>query len=309
MKKLIAFFLTTCMIFCLFPLAVWADGTAEAAVPEVTIEGLLAANTREAIFSRHDTMLVHREDEFGEATTFLTEEYAYDADARQLFDSTDNWRLFTVNHEDAFAFDWYAMADGEREEMIWKPEYLFPYYNEEVMLKEEITDVAVNEDGSLTVTLLLGAEDFAAFQEAYGNPLPEEYAGMESLFVATVDAGTLEALVTEEYTVLGEEQEMLCRTELTYDAEIPEECAEMLSLAEEFRTAEPENPRTVTMIYDAGTEKEESFSVVTDRKFRVVPILREGYELYSDPEGTELFVGSDEVTDATIYAFVPEQAE
>ena len=265
---------------------------------------MLAANTWEEVISRHDSLLTRTEYEDGSVSTcFLTKGYAYDADSGSLYDSKDNWRYIDVDGEDVFAFDLYAMSDEERDALIWKPEDLFPTLYEDMLLQETIVDLTANEDGTLTVSLSLGAEKFAAIQESLGNPLPEEYAGMEYMTVFTLDADTLEVLASEESTILGEEKTRLGRTEFEYDAEQPEEAAEMLAFAEEFRTAEPENPRTVTVIYHAGDDDEEVYSVVTDRKFRVVPFLREGYELFSDPEGTEVFVGSDKTDDIVLYAF------
>ncbi|MCR5137140.1 MAG: hypothetical protein K6C12_08575 [Oscillospiraceae bacterium] len=323
MKKAIAGLLSAVMILCLGAQAACAEAAdtpdassatePAAAVGEqseprataVTVEDLLAANTAESVFANHDTMLFQREDPFSDekTTIFFTRDFACDLSTGGLFDSEDNWQYVDVNGEAVFALDWYVMSDMERENLIWKPEDLFPVMYEEMVRKTELTDVTENEDGTLTLTCILHADDFAAAQEAYGNALPEEYAGMEDLLIYTVNAETLEILRQEEYTVLGEETSLISRVAFEYDAEQPEEAGEMLALAVEFRTSGVENSRTVTVIYDVGTDREESFSVVTDRRFRVVPILREGYQLFSDPEGTTLFHGRDEVSDLVLYAF------
>ena len=312
MKKMIGILLAVLLLAGLGSFA-FAEAAAELQEPlnedspEVTVEALLAANMPEAVFSRHGNVLIRTEYEPGDVSSvFLTSDFACDLDTGNLYDAADNWRLLEVNGETAFAFDWFAMSEEERDAAIWKPEYLFPHLQEVVLQKAEFSDVVTNEDGSLSFTCLVNAEDLAALLESFGNPLPEEYAGMEQCIEFTLDAETLEQLVCEEYTVFGEEKTRISRMEMEYDAEQPEMVTEMLALAEEFRSMEPENPRTVTVIYDAGTDAEESYSVVTDRKFRVVPFLREGYGLFSDPEGTEPFLSRDEVTDAVIYAFPAE---
>lgn len=303
MKKTLATFLAVLIALCICPVSVFAEDPGPFA-SEFIVENMIAANTWEEVISRHDSLLIRTEQEDGSVSTcFLTKDYAYDAEYGNLYDTEDNWRYVDAAGEDAFAFDWYAMSEEERDAMIWKPEYLFPALYEDVLLQEQIADLTENEDGTLTLSLSLGAEEFAAIQESFGNPLPEEYAGMEYLSVFTLDPDTLEILASEENTILGEEKTRLIRTEFEYDAEQPEEAAEMLALAEEFRTVEPEDPRTVTVIYHAGDDDEERYSVVTDRKFRVVPFLREGYGLFSDPEGTEVFAGREETGDAVLYAF------
>ncbi len=303
MKKQISLLLAILLLAGLGSGAFAAE-TADDAAREAIIEDMIAANTWEEIISRHDNMLIRTEYEDGWlSTSFLTKDYACDLTSGNLYDREDNWRYVEVNGETSFALDWYAMSEEERDGMIWKPEDLFPVLYEDVLRQDEVGDLTANEDGTLTLTLTLGAEKFASIQASLGNPLPEEYAGVEYMAAFVLDAETFEILISEEDTIFEGEKTLLIRTEIEYDAEQPEEVAEMLSLAEEYRASEPEDPRTVTVTYSAGSDEEESYSVVTDRKYRVVPFTREGYELYSDPEGTELFEGSDEVGDTILYAF------
>ena len=277
--------------------------------PEAFLKNVISANAWEEINSRHGSLFVRSEYEDGYVSSvYLTNDYACDLDSGALYDAEDNWRYVDVNGENVFSLDWYAMSEEERGELIWKPEHLFPRLAEDFLLKEQIADLAVNEDGTLTLTLGLNAEDLAAIQESLGNSLPEDCAGMEYMSVFTLAPETLELLTLEEYTILGEEKTRLVRTEIEYDAEQPEQAAEMLALAEDFRTSEPEDARTITVVYHAGSDEEERFSVSVDNKYRVVPFLREGFGLFSDPEGTELFPGSDEAVDRTLYAVYAEES-
>ena len=169
---------------------------------EFSVENMIAANTWEAVTSRHDSLLIRTEYEDGEPSkVFLTKDYACDLVNGNLIDREDNWSYTDVRGEKVFAIDWYAMSEEERDALIWKPEYLFPVLNDDILLQEELADLTANEDGTLTLTLTLGAEEFAAIQESFGNPLPEEYAGMEYMSVFTLDADTLEILTSEELRI------------------------------------------------------------------------------------------------------------
>ena len=49
-----------------------------------------------------------------------------------------------------------------------------------------------------------------------------------------------------------------------------------------------------------------TYEVVADSRYKVIPNLRDGYEMFSDPEKKEVYEGSDGTSDVTIYAFVEE---
>jgi hypothetical protein len=78
--------------------------------------------------------------------------------------------------------------------------------------------------------------------------------------------------------------------------------AETVKRARAYEVEVYENPRTVTVIYDPGTELEESFSRTCEKGDFLTTYFAEGYTLYADAEGTVPFVGGDASSDVTVYA-------
>lgn len=62
--------------------------------------------------------------------------------------------------------------------------------------------------------------------------------------------------------------------------------------------------RTITVVYDAGTEDEESFELTTPQNVKVLLHFRDGYnDQYADPERTIPGIVPDEAGNCVIYAF------
>ncbi len=76
----------------------------------------------------------------------------------------------------------------------------------------------------------------------------------------------------------------------------------MSGYVEDFENGMPENPKTITITYDPETENEEVYTLETDTSYSITPIIREGYNLYKDPEGKTPFKGSDGKKNVEIYA-------
>ena len=124
--------------------------------------------------------------------------------------------------------------------------------------------------------------------------------------VLTVDAETLEILKTEQILASEDGTEELLMVQLMSYTE-PDSALyqEMKERTEPYRTGVLNNPRTVTVIYNPGTETETVCIHTAEKGDLLFTTFAYGYQLCTDEQGTP-FTGSDGQSDVTIYAF-PEE--
>ena len=122
--------------------------------------------------------------------------------------------------------------------------------------------------------------------------------------VLTVDAATLEIQKAEHMLVLDDGSEELLMVQLmTFSSPQTAAYAELLTRSASYRSADsPADPRTVTVIYDAGTMDELVCSRTVEKGDYLFTSFIGGYTLYEDAEGLTPFFGSDAAADVTIYA-------
>lgn len=247
-------------------------------VPSVTIEELVAANNQEAVFSRHKNVLV----------TFYG---GFDATDKQQYISEDlAWILFEngsvlVDHEhswlmtnDIFAMDVYAMSEEEAAKRQIRVENYLPPVLADDTIQEEVTEVRNNKDGTLLIRTYLDLEK--SIRKHIEHDYSYEYIDLEEEFYYTVDAKTLEIKEGEYYLLKGEDEILVAGVIYDYDADMPNDMKEMVERAEEYKEAlkhTPANPKIVTVIYDAGTDKEEKYSVTVDQEQMIRYFLKNGY--------------------------------
>ena len=282
-----------------------------AADPEsLTIEALVAANAPEAVFARHQTLFCTVSDRFDGDWYFCAEPGRYFESnyigTDNLVDDDGDWYLTdSGDGERSLSRVWFVMSDEEREAVEVRPEDLSSVIDLDTTLTETLVDVTDNGDGTLTVTTRKNAEDTRAGLEAKGAEIPEEYRGAEEEVVYLLAADTLEILSFQEYFVVGEERSLFNVTAACYDTELPEAFAEIQAAKEAYLADDASDTKTITVVYDALTPAEESFSFTAPRDVRVQMVFREGYEhQYADPEGTVPFDGTpDEDGNYVIYFF------
>ena len=270
-----------------------------AADPEnLTIEALVAANSPDAVFARHQTLFCTASDRFDGDWYFCAEPGRYFesnySGADTLLDGDGDWNLTdSGDGERLFSLVWFVMSDEEREAVQVRPEDFSSVIDLDTTLTEKIMDVTDNGDGTLTVTTRKNAEDTRAGLEAKGVEITEEYRDAELEVVYLAAADTLEILSFREYLIVGEERSLVNITAACYDTELPEAVAEIQAAKEAYLADGASDTKTITVVYDALTPAEESYSLTVPRDVRVQMVFREGYEhQYADPERTAPFDGT-----------------
>ena len=151
--------------------------------------------------------------------------------------------------------------------------------------------------------------DIPAAEEALNDTLYEDQptaVGSSEptvLTVLTVDAETLEILKAEQSFILEDGSEELLMVQLmSYTEPDLALYREMTERTAPYLNGTLNNPRTVTVIYNPGTEEEVICTHMTEKGDLLYTSFAHGYWICADEQGTP-FEGSDGQSDVTIYAF------
>ncbi|MCR5733711.1 MAG: hypothetical protein K6G22_03795 [Lachnospiraceae bacterium] len=274
----------------------------------VTFEDVAEANSREAVLSRHENFYVVNERDVDEEHEWLADLYGtYDSECfsypgvayyRNDYRGIDYWidsedmlfldsnsygiRTYSDGRED-YTKDWYVMSDEEKKDYYLHPddEDIAPVCVTEYV-DEKYISTEDNGDGTLTVI----TETADADALGYTDEFPEEWENATLEFRYCVDKDSLELLKLETYICNENEKVKLQTSVTTYDVEVPERCTLLMDFADRVENTEMTNPRTVTYIYDPGTEDEKSYTITADDYYIIDAWVKDGYQIFDDPEGT-----------------------
>lgn len=276
----------------------------------ITIDDLIAANTREALLGKYDVVRVKMTvDGVDEGDRYYTKDDYYDDIARMETEDPDIYFMKYLNqHGESYryiydadgneqlTYEWYAMSGEEAAAEKWDASSAEIIISSEATKLEEITSVADNGDGTLTITTELGLD---GLQMAVGA-VDEDWEKSQIVYV--VDAETLEIQSSDETICLTDGSAgMTSHMEMETNVKEPEAMRQMIDEAAKLQKDTPENPRKITVIYDPGAEEEYEISLTIDRAYRVMPYIRNDYQMYLDPDGKEPYEGGDGVSDITMY--------
>lgn len=295
-------------------------------IPDIKLEDIIEANSRDKIFSNHSNWLSEvkiSEDDSGKAvkayelfgfkcyhekgisyfeTDYLDDDMESHSYETSLFNGeTDYYRNADLKNDQKLFVGWYAMSDDEKEDALKSkfghPDCFTPFtYSEDT--HETIDSVQDDNSGTLTVITYIPTELCPEIKN-----LPEEWEGGKVRYTYTLDKETLEmSEVVSEIVVDGKTYEFMTQ-KVTYDVDTPEGYNKMCDLVYAYKNDEIKEPRTLTVIYDPDTDDEESFRMTVDYAYRIFPNIRKGYSLYKDPKGKIPFTGSStENADVTMFA-------
>lgn len=310
MRKLFvaALFVLMTLSLCLVP----AFAEASVAEPDAeTFKALVAANTGSAILSRHASFVIERST-FRGGEEILAETSYRDADTyfwgfsngRALLRKVDLY----VNREENDGDFSYVETIFDSEEAT-REAFAFALDSAPVLLPEtevllETVDagdgrfLAVTRESdpetiawSLSETLFAGGYEYAE-----GMTLRYEYAfdtqthDLLSIHTELIDADGAVLLTQED--------------SCAYDVEVYDPFAEGEPFAEyEAAARDPEQNRTVTVVFDPDTERARAMGCVLPQNAFFSVFLNGQYveQLYTDPECTQPFTGSDGAEDLVLY--------
>ncbi len=302
-KKLFA------LILALLLLPVWCGAAEEG--NSIKIDDIMAANTMEAVLSRHNNAALHIITDSGTILVYADREIRYQCYLQKVGASTagDTELLMTSEHSAYWiigryqgqTYDlFYYMANvGLSYDHVYtpdNPQTATLAYDPEATGLETVTDVE-EKDGALIVTTFVTGEDLKTIDDSY--PADAKY-----IVHYTLDPGTLEILGTEEYLEAADgTRSHQAEQKLLYDVGKTDDVSSMEEALEYFLTEKPQ--RMVTFVVDPGTEQERTYQVTGCQG---VPVMywddSDNYEAYADPLG-EKEAEDDLVSDITFYLINP----
>ncbi len=213
--------------------------------------------------------------------------------SKTLYTKTDEYTQKTyTDNTTASSKLWYAMNGEEKSNHI-------PDINEIPFLvsfdkdaNEKISSLEVPGDGSVILVTTSAVKN---------NPnitnVPDDWKDGQVEYTYILDAKTLEVQKMSTKIVLDDEKIDFCEITAEYDVDEPQDYKDMCDFADSYDV----KTKTITIVYDPDTNKEETYTMSTMESNVISLCIKDGYEMYSDKEGTQPFVAPDSNV-YTIYA-------
>ena len=283
-------------------------------------EKIMEENTREKIFSRHtsfsgaeipgegvktaqyvigdkgNTFYVDRNFNY-EETDYASVDDKVDSE-RHLWTPSGEWmQKLNKDGSKKLLLSCYAMSESERSVLL-KNTVVF---DGQRAPQEKIASVTTNDDGSKTMIIM---EPIDGYMSRAGKSVPAEWKNAYLETACILDATTLD-LKKAVFVVISKEGKRIPFFTRTYSYD--EQKPEGYSILQDFATKVQQDSftptKTVTLYYNYGTEKQETYVYKRDDSFALQFAVRNGYIGYKDPEGKEVITGrfEDGEGDVTVY--------
>ncbi len=210
-----------------------------------------------------------------------------------LYTKTDEFTQKTYTDNSTVSSKlWYAMNGEEKSNYIPdinKIPFIVSYDDN---TNEKISSIEVPGDGTVTLVTTSPVRN----NENVVN-VPDEWKDGQVEYTYILDSATLEIQKMYSKIVLEDEKIDLCEITAEYDVDEPQDYKEMCDFADTYDI----KTKTITIVYDPDTNKEESYTMSTMESNVISLCIKDGYEMYMDKEGTQPFEAPD-TNVYTIYA-------
>lgn len=258
---------------------------------KITMKKLVEANRSETLLEKYDSVYIQTKANGEEYVEYYhTEEFSYEKSVAWSRYLTDEIAYLYENGQ------YKRLVQIDRNGLVGYADYRADEYGDLVLsedsLKEKIQSVTENQD-RITVACSMDAK---AFGELVGMD------GMTSFDSEYVVAADDYRVLTGKATITYEGGDpVVFDVDCTYNAEMPEGLQQILACVNQT-----EDLRTVTFVFQVGTEKEKVEILQVPKGVPVTISLAEGsaenYSFYRDEACTELHTDTGEYdADVTIY--------
>ncbi len=279
---------------------------------KTTLEDIAAVNNLGTALTKHENVYVtcnlKGEDYWGFGT-FQTDDMYF----REYFGSSggtyqaEMWyngnRWFMRYSEDGtpdIRMNWLAVSDEEKYEKYFLPGRTEIFHSLGDYSTQTVTDIRDDADGKNTFNVYTRSPDgeVQAMTDKYGlHNTKYWFATLEHEY--TLDKDTLEIEYDYNYLRLHNGKKYIYYTTLVQYDTLPPDYMKMTSASIDMTVNDEEaEKKTVTISYPDG----QTYSLEYNGKYSVVPFVSEGYTLYTDPDGTDKFVGEIPYENITLYA-------
>ena len=311
MKKALSLFLTILMLLCLIPASVFADTAEEPDEAAATFEALVAANSAEAVLSRHENFTMSRSHFRDDAEIYSEYEYR---DADTYFCSfsdgsatllSADLNVFRALNEQGLFF--YTVIYDTPEACAstfedWKNSIIIFIPETELLLKtrddgDGVFVAVTKESNPTTVEQQLMEKDFrGGYEYAAGMSLRYEY---------TFDKETGDLLASDTFLVDAEgESALYYRDSYAYDVEAYDPAAEGQPFAEyDAAVKDPEHSKSVTVVFGPDTDEERlvEYCLPNYSYLFVVCNGQSVKTVYTDRACTQLYESSNSVSELELF--------
>lgn len=251
----------------------------------ITMQQVYDAYLTSSMLADHESVsVVHRENGEVFLSQYLTKDYAYE--------ENEDWSAFVTDH--SFYYDQngiyqravYIGPDGPIDLAEYRANLFESVSLTPATLQEKIRSVAEAE-GKLTVVSEMDSKDLGELSEGR--------------FEYVLDAATHDPITNKGHYVFEDGTVVDSAAEFTYDAPLPEMVEGFLAV-----NGQKEDLRTVTFIFEPGTDKEKTLAVQGPRGIAIGLMAITGemdvYQMYDDAACTQIHEATgDNTVDATVY--------
>ena len=264
----------------------------------------VAVNSHEATFTNHSNYLVREVAEEGaesvgygggvKATSFFAEKNCWYSETDvsnkapgmesiDCFRTTtgDWWRTRYIGGMESLISTWYIMPDSEKAKYVENADKI-SVMEDERPFGETILSVVYNNNGTFT---MVTAEPVDKAPLLENCDVPEEWKNSYLETTYTFDSTTFEKMGAVCVVVTSEKRIPFLTQAFKYDAATPDGYASLKAFAAKVENKSFTPTKKLTAIYNPGTEQAETFVSESDASFTVRLVYRDGYALYTDPEG------------------------
>lgn len=277
------------------------------------MEEIWDANTPEALLKNHESVTVTTVRESGGTTVSFQNKEMHAEETTGSEDPAKNTSYISDGEYEGCIY-----ADGEGNERFARILYAMedaevqPLEDFQLVVREEdcldrTASESKEEGGVLTVKAALDEEatrdELGLF---YGLIIPEEYRDATCAFIYQMDPATKELQTFSKVLTLadGSEKEIE-KTEVVFDGKVPDGIQRIADLLDDSMNAEDD--RDITVFVEPGTENEEKYSFNIGRGISANIICDDGYALFTDNIGKDLFTEDNPEKDLELYSLPVEE--
>jgi hypothetical protein len=283
---------------------------------DITIDDLINANTYDALMDKYDNICTTGDIDGQKTVVYCSKDHIYGdlgesqeegANIAYMRDDKDSFVWTMVQGEPLLVYQWYPGFDEDGEGALPPISEAQPVIDPVYTALEKITNVEDHGDGTMTITTIVDPDTLSRQvddDEMIDEEIREKIKGTSRQQIYEVDSDTLVINHMKE-SYLDEKGNAVIEQSFETEKNVtpPEGLTEMISQADDLFYDAPSDPKTITVIYDPGTDEEKTYRLKVDKKLRVLTFPKEGYELYEDPDKKEIAKDSDGKSDRTMYAF------
>lgn len=202
------------------------------------------------------------------------------------------------------AYNWYIMSDEEKYENYYKPGR-HEFFEDYTLTGQVITEIEDTSETDGVIIMRTRSDDKYVQQyiDEYGLRNTQYwFAKLDHRY--NFNPETLEIEYNKNFLRLQSGKVYTYYYSfLQHDVNQPDFMKMVMAIATETMKDETPGMKTITAVYNYGTDTEETYTMSYNGRYALNAVGREGYTAYLDPDRQQPFDGNVKYEDMTIYYF------